>query len=158
MNSEKINSWLSLLANIGVVVGLVLLIIELNQNTEQMRAQMNQMRAESAAAQQHAYFNSEYIPAIVTKVRNGDELTPEEQRRYSSYIRSLNRIQDNNLWQYNQGYLGPHMPRSIEGAVRGNIGVNKFTIDLWDSQKSGYSDEYVEFVESAISDLRNVAE
>ena len=50
------------------------------------------------------------------------------------------------------------MPRSIEGAVRGNIGVNKFTIDLWDSQKSGYSDEYVEFVESAISDLRNVAE
>jgi hypothetical protein len=154
MNSEKVNSWLSLLANFGVVIGLLLLIVEINQNTEMMRSQMNQMRADSAMAQQHAYFNSDYLPAIMTKIRNEEELTPEEGRRYRSYFRSFHRSQDNNLWQYNQGFLGANIPRSVEGAVQGIVGINTFTLATWDSQKHGYTDEYVAFVEQAISDRR----
>jgi hypothetical protein len=155
MNSEKINSWLSLAANIGVVVGLLLLIVEINQNTEMMRSQMNQLRADSAMSQQHAYFNSEHLPAIMTKISNREELTPEENRRYRSYFRSFHRGQDNNLWQYNQGFLGENIPRSVEGAVRGIVGMNEFTLATWDAQKHGYTDEYVAFVEEAISDIRN---
>ena len=155
MTSEKINSWLSLGANIGVVLGLILLIVEINQNTEMTRAQMTQMRADSAMSQQHAYFNSEYLPAIMGKVRNMEELTAEENRRYRSYFRSFNRSQDSNLWQYNQGYLGENIPRSIEAAARGFIGINDFSIAVWESQKQVYTDEYVAFVEEAISDLRD---
>ena len=40
MNAEKVNTWLSLGANIGVVIGLMLLIIEIGQNTDMMRAQI----------------------------------------------------------------------------------------------------------------------
>ena len=70
MNADNVNKWLTLSANIGVVLGLILLIVEIGQNTEMMRAQINQMRADSAMSQQHAYFNSEYLPAIIQKVRN----------------------------------------------------------------------------------------
>lgn len=39
MDIEKINQWLSLLANIGVLAGIVFLAIELQQNTQMMQAQ-----------------------------------------------------------------------------------------------------------------------
>ena len=67
MNADNVNKWLTLSANIGVVLGLVLLIVEIGQNTEMMQAQINQMRADSALSYQYAYFNSEYLPAIRQK-------------------------------------------------------------------------------------------
>ncbi len=158
MNADNVNKWLTLSANIGVVLGLVLLIVEIGQNTEMMQAQINQMRADSAMNYQYAYFNSEYLPAIREKISSGSELSREEVRRYRSYIRAFNRSQDNNLWQYNQGYLGDNIPRSIEGAVRGFLGGSEFSIAIWDSQKFGYTDEYVAFVEEAIADLRDRTE
>ena len=66
MNSEKLNSWLTLGANIGVLIGLVLLIVEIQQNTEMMRAQINQSRTEAAQSEQQATYNSDYMPAILT--------------------------------------------------------------------------------------------
>ena len=158
MNADNVNKWLTLSANIGVVLGLVLLIVEIGQNTEMMQAQINQMRADSAMSLQYAYFNSEYLPAIREKISSGSELSREEVRRYRSYFRAFNRNQDNNLWQYNQGYLEDNTPRSIEGAVRGIVGGSAFSIAIWDSQKFGYSDEYIAFVEEAIADLREQAQ
>ena len=155
MDSDRLNRWLTLGANVGVLVGIILLIVEIGQNTEMMRAQINQMRADSAMNYQYAYFNSEYLPAIMQKIRNGDELSDEEVARYSSYFRAFNRNQDNNLWQYNQGYLGDNIPRAIEGAIREVVGGSAISIAMWDLQKSGYTDEYVAFVEEAIVDLRD---
>ena len=155
MNSEKINSWLTLGANLGVVFGLILLVIEIGQNTEMMRAQISQMRADSSATHQHAYYNSEYLPAIIQKIRSGDDLSGEESGRYRSYARGFHRTQDNNLWQYDQGYLGDNIPRSIEGGVRSIVGSSEFAISVWDSQKRGFTDDYVAFVEAAIADLRD---
>lgn len=38
MDAEKVNRWLTLGANLGVLVGIVLILTELNQNSELMRA------------------------------------------------------------------------------------------------------------------------
>lgn len=45
MNTDKINKWLTLVANVGVVIGLALLIFEIRQNSELVRAQVHQARA-----------------------------------------------------------------------------------------------------------------
>jgi len=152
--SEKIKSWLTFGANLGVIVGLVLLIIEIRQNTEMMQAQINQSRTEAAQSEQQAVFNSEYMPAIMVKRDNREQLTDEELHRYQAYVRSFSRNMDNQLWQYNQGLLGENIPRSIRGAVRAVIGSHELNIQVWDEQKYGFTDEYVEFVDDAISDLR----
>ena len=34
MTSDKLNKWLTLLANIAVVMGIIVLVIEVNQNTQ----------------------------------------------------------------------------------------------------------------------------
>ena len=38
--SDRVNSWLSLIASVGILAGLVLVAIELNQNTDQLRLQL----------------------------------------------------------------------------------------------------------------------
>lgn len=154
LNSDNVNKWLTILADTGVVIGLVLLIVEIQQNTEMMRAQINQSRTEAAQSEQQALFNSDYMPAILAKKNNGDELTEEDEQRLRAYLRGFNRNMDNQLWQYNQGLLGENIPRSVRGAVRGVIGGTELTIEIWDEQKYGFTDEYIEFVEDAIANLR----
>ena len=154
MATEKINSWLIFGANLGVIVGLVLLIIEIRQNTEMMQAQINQSRTEAAQSEQQATYNSDYMPAIMVKRDKGEQLSDEELLRYEAYMRSFSRNMDNQLWQYNQGLLGENIPRSIRGAVRTVIGSHDLGIQVWDDQKYGFTDEYVELVDDAISDLR----
>ena len=154
MNAEKMNSWLSLGANFGVVVGLMLIIVEIGQNTEMMRAQINQSRTDTALFQQYSMSDTDYIAPIVAKIRRGEQLSDQEMIRYDAHLRAFNRNQDNNLWQYNQGYLGENIPASIRGGVRAVIGQSELGIFTWDYQKYSYTDEYVAFVDEAIRDLR----
>ena len=50
MESDRINRWLTLTANIGVLIGIILILIELNQNADLMRAQLTQSRADNVLA------------------------------------------------------------------------------------------------------------
>ncbi len=152
MNAEKINMWLSLGANFGVVIGLVLLFFEISQNTELMRAQINQSRTDTAVSEQQAVYNSDYLPALIATAARGEQLSDEEMIRYSSYFRGFNRNMDNQLWQYNQGFLGENIPRSIKSGALSVVAGNNQALELWERQKHSYTDEYVTFVEEAIAD------
>jgi hypothetical protein len=155
MNTRKLNSWLSLGANLGVVIGLVLLIIEIRQNTEMMESQIHQSRTEAAQSEQQALFNSDHMPQILVKVGADEGLTEEEIKRYEAYFRAFNRNMDNQLWQFSRGLLGTNIPRSVRAAVREVIGGRLLATELWDRTKTAYTDEYIAFVDAAISDLRN---
>ena len=136
------------------MIGLLLLVMEIRQNTDMMEAQINQSRTEAAMSEQQAFFNSEFMPAILVKVESGEQLSAEEMLRYQADFRSFNRNVDNQLWQYNRGFLGNNIPRSIRNGAREVIGKNRLSIDLWDRQKVSYTDDYVAFVDEAIADLR----
>ncbi len=154
MKADKLNSWLTLGANIGVVIGLALLVYEINQNTEMMQAQINQGRTDTALSEQQAGYNSDYMPGIVVKIQNGEQLSDEEMIRHEQYFRAFNRNMDNQLWQFNHGFLGENIPYSIRRAVRIVIAGNKLGIAAWDETKRIYTGEYVAFVDDAIADLR----
>ena len=155
MEKTKLNSWLTLLANFGVVVGLVLLIVELRQNTAMMESQIHQSRTEAAQSEQQAVFNSDYMPQILLKVQSGDSLTAEELQRYVTYFRAFNRNMDNQLWQYRRGLLGENIPRSVRGAVREVVGGSPLSRELWERTKDSYTDQYIAFVEAALLDVRS---
>lgn len=154
MNADQVNRWLTLGANLGVVVGLAILVYEVRQNSALMEAQINQSRTDTALSEQQANYNSEYMPAIRLKMVDGAPLTREETYRYNMWFRAFNRNLDNQLWQYNHGFLGENVPRSMRYAVRGVVGVSEASIRQWDEMKMQFSDEYIDFVEEAISDLR----
>ncbi len=125
---------------------------EISQNTELMRAQINQSRTETAVSYQESTYNSDYMPVLVVKARKGEQFSDEEVLRFEAYFRSYNRNMDNQLWQYDQGFLGENIPRSIKGGARGFIAGSNLGLELWEKQKHSYTDKYVTFVEEAIAD------
>ena len=107
MDSDRLNKWLSLLANLGVVAGLVMLVIEINQTNNLAKAEAAQNRSDQIMEAQKDYALSEYLPGIVTKYReNGIEaLTAEETSRYRSWELARRSRMSAQYRQYLMGYL-----------------------------------------------------
>jgi len=150
MKAGSISNWLTLVANIGVILGLILVAYELRQNSELMRVQISQARADSAMASNEHSFNSAYIPPILVKVWQGDDLNAEETIRFTDYFRAMNRNQDNVLGQYDAGMLGDNTPRSIMTFACQFIGTSEASQTAWEYTKGGYTDRYIEFIENTL--------
>ena len=151
---DRVNAWLSLAASVAVIVGIVFLAVEINQNTAMMQTQINQSRAAQAMAEARSLYNSDYVPALLVKVKLGEQLTSEEKVRYKSLFRAFNRNWDNQLRQFNQGLLAANIPRSLKGAILEEIGSSKFATEEWGRTKAIYSDEYIEFVDSVLEEAK----
>ena len=147
MKKIDLGQTITILANIGVLAGIVFLAVELRQNSELMRIQINQARADAAMLNNEQSFNSDYIPTIRVKISEGQELTGEDWLRSVGWFRSSNRNQDNVLSQYRAGMLSDNIPRSIGDFVEAVVGSSTYARRAWDDTKTGYSDEYVAFVE-----------
>jgi hypothetical protein len=151
VDSDKLNRWLTLVANVGVLIGIVLILLELNQNADMMRAQMAQSRAETRIELFRTMMDSEYWPAILTKQRNAssrqewiDSLTPEESER----VRSRTIMQVNNVrtqyHHFKEGYLDESLfNTSVELEARRLVVDLQFFPDIRIS-----SPEFVDYLNS----------
>lgn len=153
MTAERWNMWLSLGANIGVLIGIVFLGLEIQQNTEMMRTQINQSRAELAMIEAQSLYDSEHVPALLTKVRSGEQLSAVELERYTHLFRAFHRNWDNQLRQFREGYLEDNIPRSIRSGVRAELAGIAVATELWERTKLIYSDDYIEFVDTVLAEL-----
>jgi hypothetical protein len=150
------SDWKDITETIGIlaiVVSLILVAIELKQNTEMTRAQITQSRAETAIGLANMTINSDYVPGILVEIRAGEELTPEEVIRYQFWFRASLGNLDNNLQQYELGLLDAHIPRATERAARNIILTGTLGPGLWHETKDNYSDSFVAFVEEKIAGL-----
>ena len=148
MDSIHVNKWLVLAANFGVLLGVVLVLYEIRQNSELMQIQIRQARADAAVVSNEQTFESAYIPTILITIQQGRELSDEDMVRFVAWFRSMNRNQENVLAQYRFGMLDEHIPQHIEDFARATIWQSKYSREAWQITKPGYSDEYVDFIES----------
>ena len=80
MDSDRLNRWLALGANIGVLVGLLLVLLQMNQNEELLRVQITNEFFESYIAADTT-FAGENLPAIWQKsVEEPENLSIAEMR------------------------------------------------------------------------------
>ena len=112
MDSGRVGNWLTLGANLGVLVGIILILIELRQNADLMRAQMTQARGDNVMQTYRELMNSDGWLEIRAKRRAAtsteewvDSLTPIEYER--AWYRQLTDFHDlrTQFFQYKAGYL-----------------------------------------------------
>ena len=73
------------LANLGVLLGILLLVYELSQNREMMRAQTRQSVAELLVNLLAMESTDPLLPEIQVKRLSGENLTPVEEYRLDTY-------------------------------------------------------------------------
>ena len=91
MNLDKLNSWLALLANAGVVVGLLLLAYELRQAQHFAETQAAVQRFDQMQLAQTELAMSESLGRIRVKAKSDGvhALTPEELYRLQRWEQSV---------------------------------------------------------------------
>ncbi len=86
MKTKKINSWVTLIANLGVVAGLVFVGLEVQQNTTQTRADASNSINEALSVLNSALYNDPVFADIVVRgEKSYSSLTETEQRQFGAY-------------------------------------------------------------------------
>jgi hypothetical protein len=157
MNLDRVNRWLTLAANIGVIAGIAFLGIELQQNNRLSAAQAEvnllQYEMSFAAPGFESQAVAEFMVNMRAKARSGEELSEVEQFR-------VRRLLDQKFagweWQYLQNRAGT---LNDMGALRRSLESNFERPDFlagsaqefrtyWNQFAERGNPEFVEFVES----------
>ena len=99
MESDKLNKWLTLGANLGVVIGLIFLAIEVRQNNENLATQVRATAFFGMAETWNMVAENPELAAAIQKDMDKGELTPTEQNQLFAYwVRVFLTLQ----WEYNE--------------------------------------------------------
>ncbi|MDH3675357.1 MAG: hypothetical protein OES12_07660 [Anaerolineae bacterium] len=131
MNADNVNRWLTLGANIGVLVGLALLIVELDQNSDLVRAQIHQARSDNFESFYVGVADTEHLLPVLAKFAAAggpadisalQELNPIERARLHRYWDGRIGGYDNLHYQYKQGFLDEGFYNiRVMGAIKTNL-------------------------------------
>ena len=152
MKKIELGQTIAIVANLGVIAGIVFLAIEIEQNTAMIEAEMRQSRTETAVSMTQALFNSDYLPEILVTAREGDQLTAVQAERFRHWFRGFNRILDNQLHQYREGLLTEDIPRSVWWAIQEVLIEMPVAKELWAKTKLQYSDDYIKLVDEVLAE------
>jgi hypothetical protein len=133
MDTNKLNGWLTLAGNMAILAGLILLVVEIRQNSDLMRAQISMERSTVSRQTRVEIANGgDFIP-IVVKLRNkgdgfpraigwSDILTTEEHHRYR-YWMLARAIELDNDWYLCKIDLVPVSvcQREVQSRIRNNM-------------------------------------
>lgn len=78
MNTEKMNHVVSMVANLGVIAGIIFLAIEVRQNTSTLEAQMRFNHSERATEMTEEIIRSPHFNDARFKFAHGELLSPQE--------------------------------------------------------------------------------
>ena len=81
---EKLNQWLTLLANMGVLFGIVFLAFEVQQNTTAIQSQTR--ATVFSGVQEELWKNMEYTDVTLNMLSSRRDLSPEEKVRFDAWM------------------------------------------------------------------------
>jgi hypothetical protein len=107
MDSGKLNDWLGVITNIGVIAGLALVAYEVRQNNVAIEQEARISQVEVVDGIRGAWQNWEYsiienedLSEIWMKGHAGEDLTPVESFRYEMLGKEMYRLISQNYRQY----------------------------------------------------------
>ena len=158
MKKASLDSWLSLFANFGVIIGIVFLAIEIQQNTMALNREIELSGLEYSLGR---FVESDHLPDIVAKVAESSpdsdstrglertimeefNLSSSEAARWWRWILSQ-WLRDEVDWKY----TGENREGCTVGAILRTQNGNQLLWELFGSDS--FSDGYVECVENYYS-------
>jgi hypothetical protein len=135
---ERAARWIALAANIGVVLGLILVIVEVRQNAELTRTQMEQRKNDFLAEIEFSLANRESAEVWVKAIRTPESLTDAEMKIVEAHLLSV-MLQWDHLFQMERGGLvtRAHVRQHIANSAPYYFG-SRFGKHWWRLQMPGW--------------------
>jgi hypothetical protein len=146
MKKIDLGQTITILANIGVIAGIVFLAVELNQNNQLLEAQTRRDRLEVRTAATPYLLNTIDIAPLEYKARLGEPLDPEEEWYYLQFVVFSMALWE---WQFEEFRAGTLRREDLPiGAWRFRVSTYPAWDDYWVTYSAGpaRSSEFVQFM------------
>ena len=142
MRSDQVAKWVALGANLGVLIGLVLLIFELSQTRKMMKAQVRHELAMGIVDILQVPASNQELARALVRANAGEELTPLEMYQVRMRTNALFRYWEDVHYQYRIGlYDDAEFERQRE-AWRASFTRSALQKTYWCEVKSHYSESF----------------
>ncbi len=140
-----LNDWLTLFANIGVLLGIFFLIYEIQQNTDAIHSQTR--AAIYGGAQEELWKNMEYPDVTLNMLVTDHELSPEEKIRFDAWMSASLRAREFAWIEYRNGNLDATYWESDRNVIAIVLGTDRGR-SWWNSiGRQAFSPEFVTYVD-----------
>ena len=154
MDSNKLANWLQVGANFGLLGGLVLVAIQINQNSDQLSQTHQLARAELLSNQQDSWIEIDaskqsetFARALAKSIIRPNELTASEILELDGYLFTYidQLMRDRDL--YNEGVFDTPPQSLIRGSLHDYFG-NEFARVWWAETKWKFNSEIVGLIDT----------
>ncbi len=148
---DRASTWLSLVAGLAILVGLVLVAIELNQNTKHLRLQLMDQIIARSNENNRALLGENPTAAIEKSVREPESLTHAEFLIVDAYLINALSVWEDRFFLYTAGLVdAPDWKQKIEEEAAWYFG-NRFAKSWWRESGQPFAEpEIARYIEEAL--------
>ena len=100
---DKLNQWLTLSANVGVLLGILFLAFEVQQNTAAIQSQTR--ATVFSGTQEELWKNMEYTDVTLNMLATERQLSPEEKIRFDAWMMAFMSARQFEWFEFESGNL-----------------------------------------------------
>jgi len=151
MKVKRVNRWLTLGANFGVLIGVILLLVELDQTSTMMRSQIRYDVSQGIVDLLSLSANNEQLASVLRRADNGEELTPDENLQFLHRSIALFRYLENLHYQYRQGLFDETEYLTQKVAWTAYLNSSEAAAAAWCYLRPSVSPEFRSEIDTALS-------
>lgn len=147
MISDRTQNWLTLAANLGVIISILLLAYEINQSTKATIASASEGLTEHSLAFMSARLDNEIVARATFKSRHGQELDDFENDQLV-LLQHLNfRLFESAYLQFRRGLYEKSEWQRYERIIASLISEDRHAIEMWNQTSDGWTAEFIDEIE-----------
>lgn len=154
MKSESVHRWLTLAANLGVLVGILLLIAELSQNLTAVRAQTRHDLSSDVVELFTQVAGNAQLASLRRRADAGEPLTADETYQYELITRAFFRYWEDVHYQFRQGLYDEIEFARQRDAWKAYAGESEALVTWWCGNRSQFSPEFAEDFDGILTRYR----
>lgn len=139
LNGRRFTRWLPLVANVGALIGLLLVVVQLQQNRDLMRAQIRHELAMGIVELLNSPAGNSQLASVLRRGALGDQLTPDEEYQFHLRSNALLRYWENVHYQYRQGLYDEIEFSKQKEAWGAALATSVAFVDYWCEVRTLYS-------------------
>ncbi len=146
MKKIDLGQSIQILANVGVIAGIVFLGVELRQNNQLLSTQAQMQLDENRRGESEAIYGDEGLARILVKAEHGEDLDPVETLRLERFYRTSFLRWESDYRQLRAGFLEDLRADAINGALYSNPRM----LEMWEKSKVGFPPDFVQWMEEYV--------
>jgi hypothetical protein len=151
MSGDRLNRLLTLGANVGALVGLLLVAVQLQQTRELMRAQIRHDLAMGIVDLLNTPAGNSQFASVLRRGDLGETLTPDEQFQFTLRTNALLRYWEDVHYQYRQGLFDEAEYLRQKEAWRAYLANSSGGVAYWCKVSTLYSPKFMAELNALLS-------